>query len=131
MEMSLVDLAIKLAGHVPVVGTEVNRIAINHFAGTTTPRPRPYSLWSAEPPDPKLPEYVTDYTSWPSLTNRQYSARHLGPADPKYIASLPPEEPYGVSPGNTVVGDVTSLFVRPGRMTTSRSSLLFMFFAQW
>ena len=129
--MSLVDLVIKLAGHIPVVGTDVNRIAINYFAGSTTPRPRPYSLWSAvQETDPTLPEYVTDYTSWPSLTNRGYSARHLPPADPKYIAVLPQDAPYSGKPGSPV-GDVTSLFVRNGRMTTSRSSLLFMFFAQW
>src|SRR5215470_5674055 len=112
--MSFIDLMTKFAGHVPVVGKEVNRLAINHFAGTTTPRPRPFSLWSAETLlDPKLPEYVTDYTSWPSLTNRQYSGRHLGPADLNYIASLPPEQPYGVPADNKTVGKVTSLFVRP------------------
>lgn len=129
--MGLVDLLVKLARHAPVVGEEVNRIAINHFARSTTPRPRPYSLWSAEvQKNPALPGYITDYTSWPSLTDRQYSARHLGPAEPSYVASLPQEVPYGMNPG-APPGDVTSLFVRRGSMTTSRSSLLFTFFAQW
>jgi prostaglandin-endoperoxide synthase 2 len=76
-----------------------------------------------------LPEYVTDYTSWPSLTNREFSARHLAPAPPSYIAGLPPDTPFDAATNKT--GDVTSLFMRRGPMTTSRSSMLFMFFAQW
>jgi prostaglandin-endoperoxide synthase 2 len=128
--MSLLDLFLKIAEHTPVVGDGVNRIAINHFAGSTTPRPRPYSLWSAEPAGKtSAPEYVTDYTSWPGLTNKQYSARHLPPADPGYVAGLPRETPY--TGPETPVGPVTALFSRAGRMTTSRSSLLFTFFAQW
>src|SRR4029077_5042048 len=70
--MSLVDLMLKFASHTPIVGPEVNRIAINHFAASTVPRPRPYSLWSAAPADPKAPEYISDYTSWPSLTNKEF-----------------------------------------------------------
>jgi len=125
--MSLVDLLLKLAEHTPVVGTEVNKIAINYFAASTTPRPRPFSMWSAQEPDPTKPEYVTDYTSWPGLTDRRFSARHLRPADPAYVAGLPVDAAY--SPAKA--GEVTSLFVRRGSMATSRSSLLFMFFAQW
>ena len=131
--MSLIDLALKLAQHTPVVGEDVvavaNRVAINHFARSTPPRPRPYSLWSAAPADTGEPEYITDYTSWPALTNRAYSARHLPPADPGYIASLPQEVAY-VPGANMPPGAVTSLFTRGERMTTSRSSLLFTFFAQ-
>ncbi len=127
--MGLVDLLLKVAANTPVVGDDVNRLAINYFTASTTPRPRPFSLWSAEEPNPALPEYVTDYTSWPSLTNKQYSARHLGPASPSYIAGLPPDAPYDAAAGK--IGDVTSLFMRRGKMTTSRSSMLFMFFAQW
>jgi prostaglandin-endoperoxide synthase 2 len=132
--MSLVDLLLKLVQHTPIAGEiagdQISRIAINHFAGSTHPRPRPFSLWSAQPStDPTSPEYITDYTSWPSLTNRQYTARHLGPADPAYIASLPFDAPYQ-GPGQPL-GDVTALFARKGKLTTSRSSLLFTFFAQW
>lgn len=129
--MSLVDLIGMLAARTPVVGDSVNRLAINYFAGATTPRPHGYSLWSAElHPDPASPDYVSDYPSWPSLTNKRYSARHLPPAAPSYIASLPHDAPYG-SEAPDSVGAVTSLFARRGRMTTSRSSLLFTFFAQW
>jgi prostaglandin-endoperoxide synthase 2 len=141
--MSLVDLLLKLAAHTPIVGPdaldEVNRVAINYFAASTRPRPRPFSLWSASsvpnpaaPPPPLDGEYITDYTSWPGLTNKQYSARHLGPADASssYMMSLPPDVFFDGSPG-APVGDVTSLFKRSGAMTPSRSSLLFMFFAQW
>lgn len=128
--MSLIQLILKIAEHTPVIGGEVNRVAINHFAGSTSPRPRPFSLWSAEPAEnTQAPEYVTDYTSWPGLTNHQFSARHLPPADPKYVASLPRDGVYDPSKG--APGDVTSLFVRRGRIATSRSSLLFTFFAQW
>jgi heme peroxidase len=129
--MSLVDLLLKFASHAPVVGTEVNRLAINHFASSTTPRPRAYSLWSAqEPPDSTQPDYICDYTSWPALTNKRYSARHLPPAEPSYTNSLPAEAPYAYPP-NEQIGEATSLFKRTGRITTSRSSLLFTFFAQW
>jgi prostaglandin-endoperoxide synthase 2 len=130
--MSLFDLIVKLAARTPLVGDDVNRLAINHFAGSTPPRPHGYSLWSAQSEiDPTLPEYVTDYPSWPSLTNKRYSARHLPPAKPSYLARLPHDAPYKSDPGDPL-GAVTALFARPDRrMRTGRSSLLFTFFAQW
>ena len=73
--------------------------------------------------------YVSDYTSWPSLTDRGFSARHLKPADPAYSEQLPLDLPY--EPASGQIGDVTALFVREGAMKTDRSSVLFPFFAQW
>lgn len=68
--MSLLDLVLNLASHTPLVGPAVNRAAINHYALSVPPRPRPFSLWSAAPADnPAAPEYITDYTSWPGLTS--------------------------------------------------------------
>ena len=70
----------------------INRIAINYIVNSTLPRPRPYSLWS------EAPGAVSDYVSWPSLTDREYSDRHLPPADPSYTAGLPPDTPYDPGP---------------------------------
>ncbi len=55
-----------------------SRVGINHFAALTAPRPRPFSLWSeiAKPGPHDLQGPVSDYTSWPVLTNRIFSGRH-------------------------------------------------------
>ena len=132
--MSVIDGILSFAGRHPALDgpmRELNRKLINHFATAVAPRPRSFSLWSPDPAS-KVgdPNYITDYTSWPSLTNKRYSGRHLAPADPAYTASLPNDAPYDFARPN-VVGDVTKLFVRTGPMRTSRSSLLFMSFAQW
>lgn len=107
----------------------VSREIVKRLARATNPRPRPYSLWPGVPGTaPGDPGYVSDYTSWPSLTRRDYSGRHMKPADPAYVQSLPPDDP----PTATSVGQVTALFMRPSTgMKPSRSSVLFMFFAQW
>jgi prostaglandin-endoperoxide synthase 2 len=112
------------------LGGIANRWAIDHFASATHPRPRPFSLWSHTPQgDTAHPEYVSDYTSWPGLTDRVFSARHLPPAPASYVAGLPPDAPFDFDAG--VMGDVTALFARTGAMLPSRSSALFAFFAQW
>ena len=129
--MSFIDPILKFASRLPLLDRFLNRHLINHFATTTKPRPKAFSLWSAvaDPSDPSAAEYITDYTSWPSLTNKRYSGRHLPPAKPAYTKGLPQDTPY-TGPGQSI-GDITVLFARKGAMTTSRSSLLFMFFAQW
>jgi prostaglandin-endoperoxide synthase 2 len=115
----------------PVLRPTLNRFAINGFAGTTQPRPRPFSLWSPEPkPAGDAPGPITDYTSWPALTDRTFSGRHLGPALPAEIDALPKDAPF--DPMQRKWGEVTSLFARPpGSTKLDRSSVLFMFFAQW
>ena len=98
------------------------------MASSTTPRPRPFSLWSpvlvakggASGP-------VSDYTSWPALTDRRFSARHLPPACENWTAALPDD----ITGGPGAWGQVTSLFARGKTTKTDRSSVLFMFFAQW
>jgi len=123
------------AATVPWLGRQINRIATNSIARATSPRPRPYSLWSPLPAPPDANGPITDYASWPSLTDRSFSARHLAPATEAFIRQLPADGPYDKHSGS--YGPITALFARPrdasGQcvMTTDRSSVLFMFFAQW
>ena len=111
----------------------INRALTNFICEVTTPRPRAFSLWSHVPkPRPKTKQGpVGEYTTWPMLTDRQFSTRHLPPADQSYIAKLPPDAPYSADPRNPQTGQVTALFKRTGTIKTGRSSVLFMFFAQW
>jgi prostaglandin-endoperoxide synthase 2 len=85
----------------------VNGTLINRQIYKIKTRPYPFST-------------KADYTSWESLTDRSYSARHLPPVsrDP---ATLPP------------IDDVVKLFARkPGQTKfSSKSTLLFSHFAQW
>ena len=125
---------------VPWLGRLINRIVTNTIARSTSPRPRPYSLWwpvgvpGERPPSDAIGP-ITDYASWPSLTDRRFSARHLAPASEDFINRLPVDAPYDRASGST--GAITALFARPrdasgtSVMTTDRSSVLFMFFAQW
>jgi len=112
------------------LGGPVSRLVINDYAGSTTPRPRPFSMWSAVSPALKSdPDYVSDYTTWPGLTDKKFSGRHLSPASADYIARLPYDLEYDAKTGQ--MGDITALFARQGAMKPSRSSALFAFFAQW
>jgi len=119
-------------------GGLLNRAAINHFASTTPPRPHRFSLWS--PTRPAAAPHVssapagapleapasfqssssTCYTTWPSLFDRGFTARHLpGRTDGRVYPAI---------------DDVVGLLVRdstaPMRLSES-SSFLFCFFAQW
>jgi prostaglandin-endoperoxide synthase 2 len=126
---------------IPCLSRLINRIGTNSIASATKPRPRPYSLWWPAESDGVCPAKgqpngpITDYASWPSLTERSFSARHLAPAPEAFISQLPPDAPY--DPATRCTGPITALFARPrdsdgqSLMTTDRSSVLFMFFAQW
>lgn len=139
LKNKLYDVGIRAISNIPFVGDEahreLNREAINHFASATKARPRAFSLWSpvqgpktfTDVPNVNDPEYVTDYTSWPGLTNKRWSGRHLPPAPRAYVDALPSDAPAAGEP----YGRVTRLYARRGAMIPSRSSLLFMFFAQW
>lgn len=126
---------------IPFIGRWINRIVTNQIASATSARPRPFSLWwpvadnesSASTSESNGP--ITDYASWPSLTDRTFSGRHLPPASQIFINNLPTDAPY--NPETKSYGDITGLFARPrdenGKplMKPDRSSVLFMFFAQW
>lgn len=121
---------LRIIWNIPFLSRLVSRLAISYLASRTPPRPRPFSLWSAVPKPPgEQNGPVNDYTSWPGLTDRSYSGRHLPPADPAYVAALPIDAPYDFASQRS--GQVTALFARQGAMKPDRSSLLFMFFAQW
>ena len=124
--MGLASTALKLTRKIPFIYKRINRIATNRQAKTVDPRPNPYSLWSHQQSKNGSAAPVNDYVSWPSLTDNRFSSRHLPPFK---MDNLPPDAPY--DPSNKVIGDVTALFDRKDSMKKSRSSLLFMFFAQW
>ncbi len=87
------------------LGVPVNRFLIGNAVAKSKPRPGPYST--------RCP-----YTSWESLTDRGWSARHL-PARP--LANLPP------------LDSAAALFRRPpgGEKVCPKSTYLFPVFAQW
>ncbi len=99
---------------VPFLEKQVNKFLINSAVYKARVRPHPFSLLGLESDN-------STYTSWESLTNREYTGRHLPPAEPEYIQSLPELE--------SVVG----LFERPrnDERLSSKSTLLFSHFAQW
>lgn len=80
-------------------------VIISAYANATHPRPRPWSM-------------ANSFISWQGLTDRRWNGRHL-----------PPENQDGMPS----VEDLAKLFKRPnGKMQEcKRSSVLFMFFAQW
>lgn len=127
--VKIVQWVLKVA---PFLRPLLSKIAINYLASRTKPRPRPFSLWS----EIKLSEKgsfgpVSDYTSWPSLTDRRFSSRHLPPASQEYINSLPTNTSCEMLLGpSSPIGAITSLFQRNG-MKKDRSSVLFPYFAQW
>jgi prostaglandin-endoperoxide synthase 2 len=94
-----------------------NQVIVDQLASAAPPRPAPFSQWSSSMAS------VQGYSSWPSLTDRGWFSRHLGPADNAYKSYLD---------SHVSTKDVTALFYRPqGGVATGRSTLLFSFFAQW
>lgn len=92
---------------VPGVRSAINRLIINQLVYKLKTRPETLSTMSA-------------YTSWDSLRDRTYSARHL-PPDPALTSRLPSLE------------RVVELFRRrpAGPATSDKSTLLLPHFAQW
>ncbi|MEO9063275.1 MAG: peroxidase family protein [Burkholderiaceae bacterium] len=89
------------------------------------------SLWSniAKPAAADVQGPVCDYVSWPGLTDRSFSSRHLPPLPQADVDALPANI---ADPVTGKPGPVTALFDRgDGPMKTDRSSLLFAYFAQW
>jgi len=119
--------------NIPWLARLINRIATNFLASTTTPRPNAYSLWHDFRDDdnagvyPQPARAASDYLTWETVTAKNYFDLHLQPAPQGYIESLPSNEPTDKFP----FGEITQLFKRQGDLTTDRSSVFFMFFAQW
>jgi len=90
----------------PPVRRLASTMMINYYAYATSLRPRALTL-------------ERDYTTWATLTDRSFSGRHLPPADPRTMATLPSER------------DVTALFRREREVRSTDTSVWFMFFAQW
>jgi len=101
---------------VPFVARYLNKFTTNYYSLSALPRPHGFSLWSAETDIAANP---SDFVSWPSMTERRFFSRHLGPDRGESIDKLPGIE------------CLTGLSVRNGEMEKGRSNLLFMMFAQW
>lgn len=129
--MRILNSLIKGIKKIPFAGRFINRIATNRKCKATTPRPRAFSLWSHEKKPVSEQGPVGEYTTWPMLTDRQFSGRHLPPAAQAFVDDLPKDTKPEGGPEGRVYGDVTNLFARQGEMDRGRSSMLFMFFAQW
>ncbi|MBL8818542.1 MAG: ATP-binding cassette domain-containing protein [Planctomyces sp.] len=89
----------------PWLRRKVNAYAINGIVNVSRHRPHPWST-------------IHDYVSWDSLTDRQWSARHLPAVDEKHK----PE-----------VAELTRMFVRrpEGQVFCAKSTCLFPAFAQY
>lgn len=130
--MSVVDIALQggAGSDGPSLRKVISRLAVDKLASSTPPRPLPMSLWSPidKPAAPDLQGPVCDYVTWPGLTDRTWSSRHLPPALQAVVDALPSNAATAAAP----FGPVTALFARPpGGMQTDRSSVLFAYFAQW
>jgi Animal haem peroxidase len=97
----------RFAETVPLLRAGANRLIIDQMVYKMKTRPDRLSTMSA-------------YTSWPSLTNRTFSDRHL-PPDPALQLRLP------------ALDRATALFARPDpeERWSEKSTLLFPHFAQW
>ena len=128
--MSLLNLVLQSAEANDPLHKTISCFAINQIASATPPRPHAFSLWSpvAKPAAPDQQGPVCDYTSWPGLTDRSFSGRHLRPAAQSEIDALPSNA--SCDPAAGQLGPVTALFQRT-QMQTGRSSVLFSYFAQW
>ncbi len=86
----------------------INRLVIDRLASSTAARPHPFSLFAP-------------YTSWQSLTDRSFTGRHLPVADKSYSDFV----------NNIPLPQVGELFRRKELIPCTRSSAMFMNFAQW
>jgi len=122
--MSLLNNLLSTAAKIPGVAGILNKYVSNKLASVTAPRPNSFSLWS---PLGKTGAPPSDYLTWHTVTDKKYFDLHLGPADEAFIKSLPSNANTNEHP----FGEVTDLFKRKGGMREGRSSVFFMFFAQW
>lgn len=122
--MSSLNSVFSFISKFPGVASAANKIASNQLASATSARPHSYSLWSPLNDDDSPPCH---YLTWHTVTDKNYFDLHLGPADELYIDDLPSNEGTDEFP----FGEITALFERKGGLKESRSSVFFMFVAQW
>jgi prostaglandin-endoperoxide synthase 2 len=96
-----------LLRRLPVIRSATNRLLINRLVYKLQTRPNVLSTKSP-------------YTSWESLTDRTYSARHL-PRTTRCSSGCSPVAP----------ASVAELFRREQPRVSAKSTLLFSHFAQW
>lgn len=102
------ELIWRLTQRIDPVERLVNKFLINRAVSKAPSRPNPFSL-------------LQDFTSWDSLTRREFTGRHLPPASTEYTDSLPSVE------------QVANAFRRHADCyrLSSTSTQLFNHFAQW
>jgi prostaglandin-endoperoxide synthase 2 len=109
----LLEVVVQLVQRIGPLDRLINRIAINRLVARVPPRPNPFSMRDR-------------YTSWASLTEREWSGRHL-PAHP-----VDAPVPSAARRQTATVDAAAALFVRDGEMTACpKSTALFPAFAQW
>jgi len=122
--MSILIKLLASAKRIPGVAGFANKLVSNKLASTTTARPNKYSLWSpVDKPDLSPSKYLT----WHTVTDKDFFDLHLPPANSGFVKALPSNDGTDDFP----FGEVTALFKRKHGMKESRSSVFFMFFAQW
>ena len=89
---------------IPPLRTAVNRYLTNSGIMRFPTRPEPFTT-------------KADYTSWDTLTDRTYSARHLPAARPR--------------PGLPALDEFEPLYRRDPFIESPKSTVLFSYFAQW
>ncbi|BFM48347.1 peroxidase family protein [Marinomonas sp. THO17] len=124
MKSSLLIGLLRIVNFFPLVTRLINRIVSNQLATATTARPNSYSLWS---PVDKKNQPPSSYLTWHTVTNKSFFDLHLSPAEDSFIKGLPSNDGTKEYP----FGQVTELFKRENGLKEGRSSVFFMFFAQW
>lgn len=122
--MSFATKLLQYATRIPFVANLANKFASNKLASATPARPHSYSLWSPSDKDRSRP---CEYLTWYSVTDKNYFDLHLKPAGDDFVHTLPSNQATDECP----FGEVTALFQRKHGLREGRSSVFFMFFAQW
>ena len=126
--MDINNLLKFLNKYLPFITDIINKIATNKLANATDSRPNTYSLWR---PTDSQEDKPANYLSWYGITNKDFFDLHLGPASSEYIKSLPDNAKRKNEKGELEQGQITQLFDRGEHFKASRSTVFFMFFAQW
>ncbi|MET0341330.1 MAG: peroxidase family protein [Polyangiales bacterium] len=126
----LVDLLKVL--HSQTLRIMLSRFYVSYISTRQVPRPRAFSLWSADAAPGQEYGPISDYTCWPALVDRTFTSRHLPPASEESEATTPTSAGGRAALALPDVDRVVQeLFARKQLVQSDRSSVLFTFFAQW